>query len=135
MNKKMYIALCSNFNRPKEKDHYELLEEMFKEEDEVYMEEAVKIIVSEDKYFPSVARIKEVLNKLHDEPITEDIKLKKYAKSGIIPKWLGKGKKDLSFEELKEYQTELEIKLENEPQLSDEELQELQDEIESLIEN
>ena len=46
MNKKLYITLCSNFNKSKDKDHFELLEDIFKDEDEFYMEKAIKRIIS-----------------------------------------------------------------------------------------
>ncbi len=111
MNKKLYITLCSNFNKSKDKDHFELLEDIFKEEDEFYMEKAIKRIISEDKFFPSVARIKEVLNMVYDESLSEEEKLKRWNKEGIVPECTKKEMKEekVSDEELKEFQEEWDL--------------------------
>lgn len=132
MNKKQYITLCSNFNKSKDKEHYELLEEMFKNEDEIYMDRAVKKIIQEDKYFPSVARIKEVLDEVHKEPLSEDEKLKKWAKEGFCPSWLSKDKKNLSYEELKKLQNEFDERIKPN-KISYEKLEELQNDWDMLF--
>lgn len=111
MNKKHYMTLCSNFNKTKDKDYFEMLEDMFKNVDEIYMERAIKKIISEDKYFPSVARIKEVLDEMYEEPLTKDEKLKRWEKEGITPSCLNKepNEEDVSDEELQELQNEWEM--------------------------
>ena len=104
MNKKQYQLLCSNFNKQKDIDQYELMEEIFKDEDPLYMERAVKKIINEDKFFPSVARIKEVLEEVWKTPLTEEEKLKRWEKEGITPSCLSKEPEEtqISEEELKE---------------------------------
>lgn len=90
MNRKLYSMLCSNFNKTKDDEHYQMLKEMFKDEDPLYMERTVKKIISEDKYFPSVARIKEVLNEVWETPLTEEEKMKRWGKEDITPSCLSK---------------------------------------------
>ena len=108
MNKKLYMALCTNYNKQKDKEHFELLEEMFKDDDPIYMERTIKRIIKEDKFFPSVARIKEVLNEEYNIPLTEEEKLKRWNKEGIVPECTAKEptEANVSDEELKELQEE-----------------------------
>ncbi len=111
MNRKLYSTLCENFNKNKNVDYYDMLKEIFKDEDPIYMERAVKKIISEDKYFPTVARIKEVLDEVWKTPITEEEKLKRWEKEGIIPSCLSKTPQDeeLDDEELKALQEDFDL--------------------------
>lgn len=111
MNKKLYITLCSNFNKPKDKEHFELLEEIFKDEDPLLLERAIIKIIQEDKFFPSVARIKEALNEVWITPLTEEEKLKRWNKEDIVPVSTTKEPKEelVSEEELKELQEEWDL--------------------------
>jgi hypothetical protein len=96
--------LCSNFNRTKDDEHYQMLKENFLDDDSLYLERAIKKIIQEDKYFPSVARIKEVLDEMYEEPLTKDEKLKRWEKEGITPSCLNKEPEEIkiSDEEMKE---------------------------------
>ena len=108
MNRKLYSMLCSNFNKQKDDEHYQMLKENFLDEDSLYLERAIKKIIQEDKYFPSVARIKEVLNEVYEEPLTQDEKLKRWEKEEITPSCMSKEPQDeeMSDEELKELEEE-----------------------------
>lgn len=107
MNRKLYSTLCANFNKQKDDEHYQMLKENFLDEDSLYLERAIKKIIQDDKYFPSVARIKEVLNEVWKTPLNEDEKLKRWEKEGIKPSCLDKEPQEI--------------------EISDEELDDLQD--------
>ena len=108
MNRRMYSVLCDNFNKQKSEDHYELLKENLKNYDPVYLERAINKIVSEDKFFPSVARLKEVVEMVSSEPLTKEEKLKRWEKEGIVPECISKEPQEeqIQDEELKELQNE-----------------------------
>lgn len=104
MNRKLYSLLRDNFNKQKDDEHYQMIKEVFEDEDPLLLERAIKKIINEDRFFPSVARIKEVLNELSDIPLSKDEKLKRREKEGITPSCLSKEPEEtqISEEELKE---------------------------------
>ena len=104
MNRKLYSLLCDNFNKQKDDEHYQMIKEVFKDEDSLLLERALIKIINEDKFFPSVARIREVLNEQSNIPLTKEEKLKRWEKEGITPSCLSKEPEEtqISEEELKE---------------------------------
>ncbi len=111
MNRKLYSTLCTNFNKTKDDEHYQMLKENLKNEDSLYLERAIIKIIQEDKYFPSVARIKEALNEICDEPLTQDEKIKRWGKEGITPSCLSKEpqSEEIDDEELKALQEDWDL--------------------------
>lgn len=104
MIKQIYALMCDNYNRPKTKEHYEMFKDTFQDEDEVYLLKAIKKIIREEKYMPNIARIREVLNEVYQEPLTQEEKLARWKKEGIVPSCLSKepSEEEMSEEELKE---------------------------------
>ena len=103
--------LCSNFNKQKDIDQYEMWKEIFSDKDiyyDVIMDRTIKYIIENDKYMPSVARIKEVYEEMFKTPLTPEEKLKRWEKKGITPSCLNKepNEEDVSDEELQELQNE-----------------------------
>lgn len=111
MVKKLYEKLCINYNKQKDIEQCELWNELFGNEDPLLLERAVKKIINEDKYFPSVARIREVLNEQSNIPLTKEEKLKRWKKEGITPSCLSKEPEEtqISEEELEELEDFFEV--------------------------
>lgn len=111
MNRKLYSLLCDNYNKPKSEEHYQMLKEIFDDEDPIMLERAFNKIINEDKYFPSVVRIKEILDEVWKKPLTKEEKLKRWEKEGIIPSCLSKTPKDeeIDDEELKALQEDFDL--------------------------
>ena len=111
MNKKQYQLLCSNFNKQKDIDQYEMWKEIFSDKDiyyDVIMDRTIKYIIENDKYMPSVARIKEVYVEMFKAPLTPAEKLKRWKEKGIIPSCLSKVSSETKinndeFEKLQEF--------------------------------
>ena len=91
MNKKIYKTLCDNFNREINVELYEIWKEELKDYDEILVEQAVKQIIMNDKYMPTLARIVEIIKNLPPLDIPEDKKIERWEKQGIHPECLGKG--------------------------------------------
>lgn len=60
MNKKIFKQLCMNYNKEADKELYELWEYNLRCYDEDEIQKAINIIISNDKYFPTLNRILEV---------------------------------------------------------------------------
>ena len=108
MFKQLYGLLTDNYNKPKSKEQYEMFCEVFENEDEIYLEKVVKKIIKEDKFMPSIARIKEVVEEMYNEPLTEKDKLKRWEKEGIKPSYLTKDPEEINIsdeeiEDLKDF--------------------------------
>lgn len=111
MNKKLYKMICANYNKTLDKDLYEMYEEALKDYQDHYIEDAIKYIIENDKYMPTLARIKEVVKDLPSRELTEDEKIEKWKKKNIVPAWLDRylnldGEK-LSPSELQELEKEM----------------------------
>ncbi len=61
MNKKIFKMLCINFNKDANKETYSLWEEELKKYDPIYVDKALHTIIKNDKYFPTLARIIDVI--------------------------------------------------------------------------
>jgi hypothetical protein len=61
MNKKLFKQLCMNFNKDADKELYELWNYNLRCYNEDEMQKAVSVIISQDKYFPTLKRILEVV--------------------------------------------------------------------------
>ena len=64
MNKKLFKQLCMNYNREADKELYELWEYSLRPYDDEEMQKAVSIIISQDKYFPTLNRVLEVIKNI-----------------------------------------------------------------------
>lgn len=93
MNKKDFAKLCFNYNKEPNEDLYELWEYNLRCYDEEEIQKAISIIISKDKFFPTLNRVlevvKEVVSKENCE-VSDCEKIDKMKKLNIIPNWLGK---------------------------------------------
>ena len=102
MNKKDFAKLCFNFNKEPNEDLYELWEYNLRCYDEEELSKAINIIITNDKYFPTLSRVLEVVREIvsKDNTIYDDEHKKdKMLKSGIVPKWLDKEIKNQPIDE------------------------------------
>lgn len=94
MNKKIFKQLCMNYNRDADKDLYELWEYNLRCYDEDEMQKAINIIIAQDKYFPALSRVlevvKDVVSKENIDFNNEDYIKEKMKKYNIKPNWLDK---------------------------------------------
>lgn len=81
MNKKLFAKLCFNFNKEPNEELFQLWEEQLKDYEPNRIEEVLKTILVNDKYFPTLSRVIELI----DSDKENDIKQK-----CIKPEWLGK---------------------------------------------
>lgn len=86
MNKQLFKQLCMNYNRDADKELYELWEYNLRCYDEDEMKQAISIIISQDKYFPTLSRILEVVKDIVNKEVIDDrYKIEKLNK--IKPSW------------------------------------------------
>ena len=93
MNKKLFKQLCMNYNKEADKELYELWEYNLRCYDEEELSKAINIIIANDKYFPTLNRVLEVVKEIvNKENIEYDEKYmkEKMINSGVIPDWLDK---------------------------------------------
>ena len=93
MNKRLFKQLCMNYNKEADKELYELWEYNLRCYDEEELAKAINIIIANDKYFPTLSRILEVVKDIvNKENIEYDEKYmkEKMINSGVIPDWLDK---------------------------------------------
>ena len=109
MNKKIYKTLCDNFNKEINIELYEIWKDELKDYDEKLVEQAIKQIIMNDKYMPTLARIVEVIKALPPLEKTEAEKIERWEKQGIHPSWLDKtiAEEKLTDEELAELESEM----------------------------
>ncbi len=103
MRIELFKKLCMNFNKEPNEDLYLLWNEKFEEFDPYYLEKAISLIISNDSYFPTIARVLEVLRELPYKEIPTEEKKRRMIAKGINPEWLDK-----------EYEDELDEETENE---------------------
>ncbi|MBO7732058.1 MAG: hypothetical protein J6S67_05885 [Methanobrevibacter sp.] len=89
MNKELFKMLCANYGKEPNVDLHKLWNEELKDYDELYIEQAVKDILINDKFFPTLSRIIEEIKSLPLITITEEEKTKRMEERGIKPSWLG----------------------------------------------
>lgn len=93
MNKKLFKQLCMNYNKEADKELYELWEHNLRCYDEEELSKAINIIIANDKYFPTLNRILEIVKDIvNKENIEYDEKYmkEKIINSGVIPEWFNK---------------------------------------------
>lgn len=85
MNKKDFAKLCFNFNKEPNEDLYELWEYNLRCYDGEELSRAINIIIANDKYFPTLSRVLEVVKDivLKETFIKDESKYKN-------TKWYGK---------------------------------------------
>ena len=94
MNKKIFKQLCMNYNKEADKDLYELWEHNLRCFDEEEIQKAISIIITVDKYFPTVNRIlevvKDVVSKESIDYNSESAVKEKMERLNIKPEWIDK---------------------------------------------
>lgn len=93
MNKKDFAKLCFNYSKEPNEDLYDLWGYNLRCYDEEEIQKAINIIIANDKYFPTLSRVLEVVKDIvNKENIEYDEKYmkEKMINSGVIPDWLDK---------------------------------------------
>lgn len=93
MNKSLFKQLCMNYNKEADKELYELWEYNLRLYDEKEIQKAINIIISNDKYFPNLNRMLEVVKEVvkNDKVIYDkEYKVNRMKKLNIIPEWYNK---------------------------------------------
>lgn len=111
MNKKDFVKLCFNFSKEPSEELFELWEYNLRCYDEDEIQKAIGIILTQDKYFPTLNRMLEVVKGIveKEEIIQddEDAIRKKMKRLNIRPEWLDKEIKSQPIdEETKEFEKE-----------------------------
>lgn len=88
MNKDLFKMLCANYGKELNVDLHKLWDAELKDYDEIYVEQAIRNILTSDKFFPTLSRIIDEIKNLPPIEITEDIKRKRMEERGIVPQWL-----------------------------------------------
>lgn len=88
MNKDLFKMLCANYGKDANVDLHKLWNEELKDFDPYYVEVAIKNIIANDRYFPTLSRIIEELRNLPAMEIPEEEKIKRMKEKGVIPSWL-----------------------------------------------
>lgn len=93
MTEKLFAKLCFNYNKEPNEDLFELWEYNLRCYDEKEIQKTISIIISKDKFFPTLNRVlevvKEVVSKENCE-VSDYEKIDKMKKLNIIPNWLNK---------------------------------------------
>lgn len=90
MNKKDFAKLCMNYDKEPNEELYELWNEELKDYDNYYVEMAIKNIIANDRYFPTLSKVIEELKNLPPMEISVEEKIKRMKEKGVIPSWLEK---------------------------------------------
>lgn len=88
MNKELFKMLCANYGKEANIELHKLWNEELKDFDTYYVDIAIKNIIANDKFFPTLSRILEEIKKLPPMEIPEVEKIKRMKAIGIIPSWL-----------------------------------------------
>lgn len=103
MNKKDFVKLCFNFSKEPSEELFELWEYNLRCYDEDEMQKAINIIISQDKYFPTLNRIlevvKDIVNKEEIIQDDENVIREKMKRLNIHPEWLNKKIKNQKVDE------------------------------------
>ena len=90
MNKKLFAQLCINYNKEPNEELYLLWNEELQDYDPYYVEVALKNIIKNEKYFPTLNRVMQEIKDLPCIEIPESIKRKRMKERGVIPSWLNR---------------------------------------------
>lgn len=88
MNKNLFRMLCANYGKEANIELHKLWNEELKDFDTYYVEVAIKNIIANDRYFPTLSRIIEELKNLPPMEIPQEEKIKRMKEKGVIPSWL-----------------------------------------------
>lgn len=90
MNKKLFVKLCFNYGKEPNEELYDLWNEELVEISPNIIEQALKNIISQDRFFPNLSRIFEEIKRIPMKEITDEEKIQKMNRLGINPEWLDK---------------------------------------------
>lgn len=76
MNKQLFKQLCMNYNKEADKDLYELWNYNLRCYDEEEIQRTINIIISNDKYFPTLSRMLEVIKQIIEKKFFTKDKIK-----------------------------------------------------------
>lgn len=104
MNKNIFKLLCMNYNREADKNLYQLWLYNLRCYDEEEVKKAANIIISQDKFFPTLSRMLEVLKDIVKKEDFEDYNSertvrKKLETLSFKPEWYGKEIKNQEIDE------------------------------------
>lgn len=104
MDRKFFKMLCDNFGKTLNADLYELFDNELKDYDPILVERAVKKILDENKFFPTLSDIKNIIKDLPELKISDEEKIKRWNSKGIQPSWLNEEQEieEITEEELEE---------------------------------
>lgn len=92
MKIELFKKLCTNFNREPSEDLYILWNENLRIYDDDEINKAVKTIISNDSYFPTLSRFKEVMKDILNNELknydSEKVVREKMERLDIHPSWL-----------------------------------------------
>lgn len=88
MNKKDFAKLCMNYDKEPNEELYELWNDALKDYDTYYVKVAIKNIISNDRYFPTLSKVLEEIKNLPPMEIPMEEKIKRMKEKGVIPSWL-----------------------------------------------
>ena len=88
MNKNLFRMLCANYGKEANIELHKLWNDELKDFDTYYVEVAIKNIIANDRYFPTLSRIIEELKNLPPMEIPQEEKIKRMKEKGVIPSWL-----------------------------------------------
>jgi len=88
MNKKDFAKLCMNYDKEPNEELYELWNDALKDYDTYYVKVAIKNIIANDRYFPTLSKVLEEIKNLPVMEIPVKEKIKRMKEKGVIPSWL-----------------------------------------------
>lgn len=100
MRIELFKQLCMNFGKEPTEELYLLWNETLEEYDPYYVEQAIKSIIKNDKFFPTISRVLEVLKELPYKEIPTEEKKRRMKEKGVEPSWLDKVFEDEEVDEM-----------------------------------
>lgn len=94
MRIELFKQLCMNFGKEPTEELYLLWNETLEEYDSYYVEQAIKSIIKNDKFFPTISRVLEVLKESPYKEIPTQEKKRRMIEKSICPEWLDKEYED-----------------------------------------
>ena len=92
MNKTIFKKLCLNYDKEPDKDLYELWEYQLRAYDEEEIQQMVEYIITNDRFFPTLSRVLEVIKEISKKELdtfdSEKNVREKMKRLNIKPSWL-----------------------------------------------
>ena len=92
MNKTIFKKLCLNYDKEPDKDLYELWEYQLRAYDEEEIQQMVEYIITNDRFFPTLSRVLEVIKEIAKKELdtfdSEKNVREKMKRLNIHPTWL-----------------------------------------------